>query len=183
MSPVTNNTFQPPGTVQTRADGLRVDDHIFVRHDDEDLWALITAIKPADDPDKLHLELRLEADGAPVGTCTHTPPLDRVYLRMLPYGRPADVIPATTEGGLAASAVLYRSNWDSNGTLSVCLPTRVARQILGDRGWQHVRGKGGTHYAWDAPNGERFWETDEAVRAALTAECVDSPPPSVLIAA
>lgn len=183
MSPTTNNTFEPPGTVQTRADGLRVDDHIFVRHDDEDLWALITAITPADDPGRLVLALQLEEDGAPVGRCAHTPPLDRVYLRMLPYDRPTDVVPATTDGGLAGAAVLYRSDWDRNGTVTVYLPTRIVRQILGDRGWEHVRDDKGIHYAWEAPNGERFWETDEAVRSALTAECLDSPPPSVLIAA
>lgn len=60
---------------------------------------------------------------------------------MLPYRRQTDVISETTEGGLAASAVLYRNNWYSNGTVSVHLPTRVARQVLGDRGWQHVRDK------------------------------------------
>lgn len=183
MSPAMNNTFEPPGTVQTRADGLRVNDRIFVRHDDEDLWALITTLEPAEEPGKLRLELRLEADGAPVGTCTHTPPLDRAYLRMLPYDRPTDVIPPTTDNGLAGAAVLYRSDWDRNGTVAVYLPTRIVRQILGDRGWEHIRGDDGHHYAWKAPNGERVWETDEAVRLALTAECLDSPPPSVLIAA
>lgn len=83
MSSTSNSTFEPSATVQARADPLRVGDRIFVRHDDEDLWAQVTAIKPTDDPDALRLELELEADGVPVGTCRHTAPLDRLYLRMV----------------------------------------------------------------------------------------------------
>jgi hypothetical protein len=175
MSSMSNSTFEPPSTVQTRADGLRVDDRIFVRYDDEDLWAQVTAIKAADSPDRLLLELRLELDGAPVGACTHTPPLDRTYPRRLPTDRPTDAIPATTDDGLAEAAVLFRSDWDCNGTVSVHFPTRIARQLLGNRGWQQVRNDDGTHFAWKAPNGDRFWHTDDAVKFALTAECVGSP--------
>lgn len=53
-------------------------------------------------------------------------------------------------------------------------PTGIAHQILDDRGWAHIRDGDGNHYAWDAPNGERFWHTDDAVRCALIAECLDS---------
>lgn len=182
MSPG-HQTRQMPDTISTRADGLRVFDRIFVQHDGEDFWALIIAIKLTDDPDKLRFELKLEFECAPIGTCTQTTSLDTTFLRLLPYHRPADVIPATTMRGLADAAVIYRGNWDGNGTVSVHLPTIVARQILGDRGWENVRNEDGAHLAWTAPNGDRFWETDEAVRYALTAECVDSPPPSGLIAA
>lgn len=175
-SPTTTAGLELPGTERARTDHLRVQDRVFVRHNDEDVWALITAITPAEDPGKLRLVLQLEVGRAPIETCTHTAPPSRTYLRMLASRNSADVIRRTTEHGLAAAGALYRTDWDTDGTVSVHLPMRIACQILGDRGWHHVRYRDGSHFGWTAPTGERFWETDEAVRAALTAECVDTAP-------
>lgn len=55
-----------PGTVWTRVDEVRADDRIFVRHDDDDLWALVTSTEPGDAPETLRLELTLEPEDAPV---------------------------------------------------------------------------------------------------------------------
>lgn len=71
-----------PGTVWTRADAVQVGDRVFVRHDDEDLWALVVAIEPVGDPSKVRLKLMLEVDGIPVGTCAHMPTKGTVYLRL-----------------------------------------------------------------------------------------------------
>lgn len=172
-TPANNDPESLPGTVWTRADALRIADRVFVRHDDQDLWALVTAIELTAQPDAVRLRLTLELDGTAVGTCEQTPTTDMHYMRQLPSGRAAGEIPATTGAGLAAATLIYRQNWDRNGTVAFSLPTPVARQILGDRGWQQLSSSAGTH--WRAPNGERFWETDEALRFALTAECVDSP--------
>lgn len=182
-SPTTTAGLELPGTERVRTDELRVQDRVFVRHDDEDVWALITAINPAEEPGTLRLNLQVEVDGTPIETFPHTAPQNRTYLRMLPSSRPADVIRRTTEHGLAAAGAFYRTDWDTEGTVSVHLPMQIACQILGDRGWHHVRNPDGSHFAWTAPSGERFWETDEAVRVALTAECADSPRPSDATAA
>lgn len=179
-TPGARDGFELPGTERVRADELRVQDRVFVRHDDEDIWALITAINPAEEPGTLLLKLQLEVDQAPIKTCTHTAPLARTYLRMLPFRDPADLIRRTTEHGLAAAGGVYRTDWDTDGVVSVHLPMQVACQMLGDRGWHHVRCRDGSHFGWTAPTGERFWDTDEAVRAALTAECVDSTTPTRL---
>lgn len=173
-TPDTADDRQPeslPGTVWTKADALRVDDRVYVRHDDEDLWGTVTTIEPGAEPDTLGLLLTLELDGAVVGTCEQTPTTSMHYMRQLPFDRPTDAIPPTTDVGLAAASLIYRQNWDRNGTVSFSLPTLVARQILGDRGWHHVRNPDRTHHSWRAPNGETFWETSEALQFALTAEC------------
>lgn len=183
MSPDMQQSDLLPDTVQTRADGLRVRDRIIVQRDGENFCGLILGIKPTNDPGELSLRLRLEFECAPIGMCTQTARLETTFVRVLPYHRPADDIPATTKRGLAAAAELFGSDWDRDGTVSVHVAKGVARQILGDRGWENLRNDDGTHFAWIAPDGERFWETDDAVCAALTAECMDSPPPSGLMAA
>lgn len=175
QTPTARDSFELPGTERVGADDLRVQDRVFVRRNDEDLWTLITAIKPTENPGTLRLDLQVEVDGTPIQRFPHTAPQNRTYLRMLPSSRPADVSRRTTEHGLAAAGALYRTDWDTEGTVSVHLPMRIACQILRDRGWDHLRYPDGSHFAWTAPNGERFWETDEAVRVALTAECVESP--------
>lgn len=71
-----------PGTVWTQADALRVGDRVFVRHDDQDLWALVIAVESAGDPSKVRLRLVLELDGVSVGMCLHTPAKGTSYMRL-----------------------------------------------------------------------------------------------------
>lgn len=72
-----------PGTVWTRADAVEVGDRVFVRHDDEDLWALVIAIESAGDPSKVRLKLVLELDGVSAGTHVQTPAKSAAYVRCL----------------------------------------------------------------------------------------------------
>lgn len=72
-----------PGTVWTRVDEVGVGDRVFVRQDDDDLWALVTSIEPADVSEVLRLELTLEPDGAPGGRCEFTLKKRDVCMRKL----------------------------------------------------------------------------------------------------
>jgi hypothetical protein len=164
-----------PDTVWTRAEQLRPDDRVLVRFDDDDLWATVIVVSRGDDPHELRLKLRLERDGAPKGTITHAPLRTARYLRQLPADPIADRVPPTTAEGLEAALGLARRDHE-DGTVSVHLPTRIAGQILKVRGWEHVMNPDGRHHSWRAPTGQTFWETDEALELALTADCLDAPP-------
>ncbi len=62
---------------------MQVGDWVFVRHADEDLWALVTAIESDGDPAKVRLKLILELDGIPVGSREHRSLTSAVYLRLV----------------------------------------------------------------------------------------------------
>lgn len=77
---------------------------------------------------------------------------------------PDHMRPTSTDGRLAANALL-QTNYDENGTASVYLPLDAARAMLTARGW-----KPGARGGWDAPDGTRYWEVEEALTVALLAE-------------
>lgn len=164
-----------PATVWTRADALRFDDRVLVRFQDDDLWATVLVVNRGEDPHEVRLKLQFERDGAPVGTVTHAPLRTATYLRQQPADRAAAPVSPTTEDGLEAALALSRRNHDEDGTVTIHLPTRIARQTLTDRGWEHVLQPDGTHHSWRAPTGKTFWETDEALELALTADCLEAP--------
>lgn len=75
----------------------------------------------------------------------------------------------TTAEGLRRAREIFRGDWDDNGTTAVYLPRAVAEKALADRGWRrgtHRRGPG----PWISPSGYREWDTNEALRMAITAE-------------
>lgn len=64
---------------------------------------------------------------------------------------------------------IYRdAEWDANGVVSIHLPRDIAVLMLAQRGWVHSDDAG-----WHSPSGVQYWETDEALRIALTAEVVN----------
>lgn len=78
-------------------------------------------------------------------------------------------IPETTAEGLTRAREIFRGDWDEHGTTAVYLPTPVAEKALADRGWRrgtHRRGPG----PWISPTGHQEWDTDLALRMAITAE-------------
>jgi hypothetical protein len=93
-----------------------------------------------------------------------------------------DTMTATTT---SASEQIARDrlsgDWDSEGTISVHLPTDVAERLLVERGWTprpisaanrnlSSAWSGATHDGWISPAGVTFWCTDEALQIALVAE-------------
>lgn len=95
----------------------------------------------------------------------------------------------TTDTGLEAALGIYRGDWDEEGTVSVHLPSRIARKALTARGWrvlswgdvpdqlpqQATRVPPGAFHSVLAPNGDRFWDLQEALQLAITAEVEDAP--------
>jgi hypothetical protein len=163
----------PPGTVWTRADGLRLGDLVSIGDDAEDRSARIVAIEPGGSPGRLRLGLAFEVDGALIVQCSQTPGLSTRYLRQLPEPRPSAREPLTTVEGLASAERIYDRAWDADGTVAVRLPARVAGQLLHERGWRRFRGAEEAGQGWRAPTGE-LSVTSDAVRMALTAEYADA---------
>lgn len=167
----------PLGTAWTRADGLRLGDLVAIGDDAEDRWGRIVAIERVDPLRGLRLRMTFEVDGAAFAQCSQAPALSTRYLRRLPEPRASVEVPVTTFEGLESAWRIYDRAWDVDGTVTVCLPARLAGQVLRDRGWACLRGSEGfdeEDRGWRAPTGERFSETGDAVRFALTAEAVAS---------
>jgi hypothetical protein len=57
----------------------------------------------------------------------------------------------------------------AEGLATIFLPRPVVERLLRDRGWTRTDPR----CPWHAPTGEQFWELDEALRAALSAEALD----------
>jgi hypothetical protein len=77
------------------------------------------------------------------------------------------LVPHTTADGLTNARV--GATWDSENLTTVYLPRPVVERLLGDRGWTRADPR----RPWRAPTGEPFWEVDEALRMALSAEALD----------
>lgn len=163
----------PPGTAWTRADALRRGDLVSIGNDAEDRSARIVAIEPGGSPDRLRLRLAFVLDGALIVQCSQAPALSTRYLRQLPELRPSDRVPMTTVEGLASAERIYDRAWDTDGTVEVRLPVRVAGLLLEEHGWR-PSGAGEAGPGWRAPSGERFDEVSDAVRFTLTAEYADA---------
>lgn len=152
---------------------MRRGDLVSIGDDTEDRSARIVAIEPGGSPDRLRLRLAFELDGALMVQCSQAPALSTRYLRQLPEPRPSDRVPMTTVEGLALAERIYDRAWDTDGTVAVRLPVRVAGQLLEERGWR-PSGEDEPDARWRAPSGERFDEVSDAVRFALTAEYADA---------
>lgn len=162
----------PPGTAWTRADASRRGDLVSIGDDTEDRSARIVAIERGGSPGRLRLRLAFVLDGALIVQCSQAPAVSTRYLRQLPEPQPLDRVPMTTVEGLALAERIYDRAWDTDGTVEVRLPIRVAGLLLEERGW-HPSGEGEAGPGWRAPSGERFDEVSDAVRFALTAEYAD----------
>lgn len=75
--------------------------------------------------------------------------------------------PAPKPTGEEAARALYRTDWDLDGTDSIHLPRGIAIKLLLDKGWAYSLRTG-----WNSPDGNQYWERDEALRIALTAEAL-----------
>lgn len=68
----------------------------------------------------------------------------------------------------AAKAIFSQVDWDSDGTVPVYLPRAIALGVLRAAGWNRTT----VDQPWTSPNGERYWETDEALQIAITCQAV-----------
>lgn len=75
--------------------------------------------------------------------------------------------PHTTAEGLANARIA--AGWDSDDVTTIHLPRPVVQRLLVDRGWTRAD----PQRPWHTPTGEPFWETDEALHLALSAEALD----------
>jgi hypothetical protein len=78
----------------------------------------------------------------------------------------------TTVEGLRRAQDTYHGPWDTGPITTAHLPTDVAHALLQARGWRHgdgLRNRG----PWISPTGHREWDTDLALKLALTAEVLD----------
>lgn len=64
-----------------------------------------------------------------------------------------------------AARQILSSDWDSNGTVSVHLPSFIAVKLLDSLGWT-LREEG----CWVSPQGKIVYGTDDALQFALVAE-------------
>jgi hypothetical protein len=80
---------------------------------------------------------------------------------------PRPLVPHTTADGLAHAR--EAASQDSGELTAIYLPRLVVQRLLGDRGWTRTD----PQRPWRAPTGEPFWDVDEALRMALSAEALD----------
>lgn len=80
-------------------------------------------------------------------------------------------LPDTTAAGEAYASEILRGEWDEDGTVSVYLPSELARKALIARGWtRKTSPSSGRFHSWTSPSGETYWETGDALQHALIAE-------------
>lgn len=74
--------------------------------------------------------------------------------------------------GLTEARELFRTDWDENGTVAVYLPREQALNILKRAGWSFLQSRRGNRewQSYIAPDGQLYYELDEALRIALCAE-------------
>lgn len=59
---------------------------------------------------------------------------------------------------------VYCGDWDESGIVAVYLPSNAAAVALRRMGWSRF----GSADPWVSPNGEKYWETGEALQIAIT---------------
>lgn len=71
-----------------------------------------------------------------------------------------------TAGQIDAASLVYRGDWDADGTAIAYLPIHIATDFLVKHGW--VNDDRGFWFHESYPT-KKFWETGEALQISITA--------------